>query len=352
VWNVGDTSLTLFKETATVNLTNAGASARTVTVATAGRGPANLKISAGTGTVNLSSNLFNVDFTGFSGTLDTAGTSVTWDGTIILSATMTTADDTDTIFTRGDGATAGSLTTNGCVIRKNINISGNSATHYNLLDDFTCTRTFTVTQGVLNTNNHAVTVNNFVGGGATKTLNLGSSLITLTASSGTPWNPAPGFGTLTLNAGTSTIKFTDTGNNNLTFAGAIRTYHNLYFSRGASTGNNIVTGTTNTFNDIKDDGTEAHGLHFTDTATNTVTTFTVNGSAGKLITITSAAGAANHNLIKAGGGTITCDYVSVSKSDAAPAVATWFATNSTDGGGNSGWDFGVSSSNSNFFALL
>jgi hypothetical protein len=44
-------------------------------------------------------------------------------------------------------------------------------------------------------------------------------------------------------------------------------------------------------------------------------------------------------LTKSGGGTVLCDYMSISKSTATPAN-TWYATNSTNGGTNTGWTFG------------
>jgi hypothetical protein len=67
-----------------------------------------------------------------------------------------------------------------------------------------------------------------------------------------------------------------------------------------------------------------------------VATFGVNGTAGNLITLSSIT-AANHTLTKSGGGIITCDYMYISRSTATPG-ATWFATNSIDGGGNVGWN--------------
>ena len=48
--------------------------------------------------------------------------------------------------------------------------------------------------------------------------------------------------------------------------------------------------------------------------------------------------AAGHTLAKAGGGSITCDFMIISRSTATPAN-TWNATNSTDNGNNSGWNF-------------
>lgn len=54
---------------------------------------------------------------------------------------------------------------------------------------------------------------------------------------------------------------------------------------------------SNTFADFKDDGSVAHSILFTAGTTQTVTTFTVNGTAGNLITINSTT-TATHALVK------------------------------------------------------
>ena len=43
--------------------------------------------------------------------------------------------------------------------------------------------------------------------------------------------------------------------------------------------------------------------------------------------------AATHSIVKAGGGTITSNYLTISYSVVTPS-STWTATNSTDGGNN------------------
>lgn len=77
--------------------------------------------------------------------------------------------------------------------------------------------------------------------------------------------------------------------------------------------------------------------------TQTVTTFTVSGTAGNLITINSTT-TATHALTKSGGGTITCNYLSVQHSVATPSN-TWYALNSTNNQGvataGSGWLFSL-----------
>ena len=89
------------------------------------------------------------------------------------------------------------------------------------------------------------------------TLTLGSA-IHLLNNAGTPFNNTGGI----ITSFTGTLKFTDSTNSGITFAGAGATYNNIYFSRGASTGSITITG-SNTFNDFKDDGTAAHSITFT-----------------------------------------------------------------------------------------
>lgn len=84
-----------------------------------------------------------------------------------------------------------------------------------------------------------------------------------------------------------------------------------------------------------------------------VTTFNVNGSPGKLISINSLS-TSIHTLVKQGGGTINCSYLNIQHSRAQPAN-TWYATDSINNQAvataGSGWTF-LSSANGNFFSLL
>lgn len=148
---------------------------------------------------------------------------------------------------------------------------------------------------------------------------------------------------LVFNAGNSTIKLSDTTNNVQTFVGGGLTYHDIWWSRSASTGNITVSG-NNTFADFKDDGIAAHSLLFTAGTTQHVTTFTVGNNATAIVTITSAAGSTStHALVKDGGGTISTDYLNIQHSVATPS-STWYAgLNSTDNQAvataGSGWLF-------------
>jgi len=141
---------------------------------------------------------------------------------------------------------------------------------------------------------------------------------------------------LTFNAGSSTIKFTDASATNVTFTGDSLTYNNVWFSRGSSTATNTIQG-SNIFNDFKDDGTAAHSDAFTNGTTQTVTTFSVNGSStSNRISLNSTSNGSAWNISTATS-RIDVDYVTLRDSHANQAN-TWFANyHSIDAGGNTNW---------------
>lgn len=146
---------------------------------------------------------------------------------------------------------------------------------------------------------------------------------------------------LTVVANSSTVKFTDTTASTVTFNGFGATFYNLWFARGASTGNNTISG-SNTFTDIRDTGTVAHSFLVTAGTTQHVTTCSINGSVGQEITLNSTT-TGTFALVKDGGGTISCDYLNIQHSVATPA-STWYAgTHSTNNQAvataGSGWIF-------------
>lgn len=201
-------------------------------------------------------------------------------------------------------------------------------------------------------NNNNPTMGTFSGTGTgTRVLNLGSGTFTLTGIT-TPWSFITTTN-LTFNAGTSTIKITASSSNEITFSGGGQTYYNLWWSRGSSTGLCDILG-SNTFNDFKDDGTGTHTIQFKSGTTQTVTTFTVSGIAGHLISLGSYDGldpnTLTHALVKSGGGVISCDYLAIAHSVATPS-STWYAgANSTDNQATatagSGWIFTAPSTTS------
>lgn len=84
------------------------------------------------------------------------------------------------------------------------------------------------------------------------------------------------------------------------------------------------------------------------------TDLTATGTAGNEITIDSS-NTSTHALVKAGGGTISCDYLIIQHSVASPS-STWYAgTNSTDNQAvstaGSGWIFTAPPSTSNIASV-
>lgn len=210
-----------------------------------------------------------------------------------------------------------------------------------LQDSLTSTSTLTLTSGTLDLNGQSVSVTTFSSSNSnTRTLTLGSGTLTVT-SSGTPFNCGTSTG-LTVTATTGTIKLSGSGAVTYTFAGGGKTYGNLWFDRGSGGGTSTITG-SNTFTDLKLVSSVAHSLTFASGTTTTVTTFTVSGTSGNLVTINTSSGTTTHSLVKAGGGTISCDYLVVAHSVATPS-STWYAgTNSTNNQATatagSGWVF-------------
>ena len=121
------------------------------------------------------------------------------------------------------------------------------------------------------------------------------------------------------------------------FTGAGATYNT--FRRIGSGSSTITFSGSNTFTTFRDnDGSVAHTNIMTAGTTQTITTFTVDGSSGKIVTFRSSSPNTAWTLTTSAGAK-TCDYVVIQDStvDASP---TWTAgENSADGGGNTNWIF-------------
>ena len=140
----------------------------------------------------------------------------------------------------------------------------------------------------------------------------------------------------TFTPGTSTIKITDTSATGKTFAGGNQTYGNLWIT-GTGSGAYTITG-GNTFVDFKDDNSVAHAINFTNGTTTTVTTWTVAGTAGNLITIQSTS-PGNYWSLNDSSGTNTSNYLIIKDSHAGGGASWYPGGSSSDGGGNAGWIF-------------
>ena len=192
---------------------------------------------------------------------------------------------------------------------------------YTLQDPLVTTGRLDVNTGTLAFNGNNVTASVFFGTDSfiidDGVLDMPGATLTLTGA-GAAFTIA---GTHVHGAG-STIKFTNTSNASLTFQGGNRTFGTVWFDRGASTGDILVTD-TDMYADIKDTGTAAHAHKFADGSTQTVNNFDVSGSAGNLVTLTSISGGL-FNLMKTGGGVISMDYIDAQHAYATPSN-TWYA---------------------------
>ena len=159
--------------------------------------------------------------------------------------------------------------------------------------------------------------------------NLGSGTWTLVgATGGTVWNVNS---SSTLNSSTSTIYVS--GSNAVTFAGGNRTYFTLYNDVANALGL-TVTG-ANTFNTLASTA-NTRAMYFTAGTTTTVTNFNINGTSSQSVNLYSTT--SSPFTLSKSSGTVNASYLNIYYSTATGG-ATWNATNSTDLGGNTGWNF-------------
>ena len=208
----------------------------------------------------------------------------------------------------------------------------------------------TLTNGTLDLNGKTLTVGTrFQTFSGTKNLTFnGGTLVCPTASINSFDNANPTNFTTTAGTGTGTISMTAATAK--TFVGGGSTF-NCTLNQGGA-GALTITG-SNTFGNITNTVQPASVL-FTAATTNTFTNFSLSGTAGNLITIGSVT-AASHTLSKASG-TVSSDFLSISRSTATGGAGWYAGANSTNGGNNTGWIFTAppapSGSNSNFLMFF
>jgi hypothetical protein len=223
-----------------------------------------------------------------------------------------------------------------------------------LQDNFTCSKAsndgVAVVRGTFDANGFNVTLTDAAGGvradsgTATRAIVIGSG--TWTISGTAPWTVTSSGMTTT---GTGTIALNSASSK--TFAGGGGDYSGITVAN-AGAGALVVTG-SNTFGTLSNT-VQPTTFSFTSGTTQTIANWSVSGTAGNLVTIQSAT-AASHTLFKSTG-TVSADYLTISRSTATSSGATWYAgANSTNGGNNSGWVFTAppaGTSDGNFLMLL
>ena len=230
-----------------------------------------------------------------------------------------------------------------------INSSSGSVTLQDALTTGT-TRTTALTSGTLDLQSYTLSTGFFNSSNSnTRTIAFGTGQISCTGTS-TAWSTATTTG-LTV-TGTGTISLTSASAK--TFAGGGFSYSSVTLNQGGA-GNLTITG-SNTFGNITNTrkSVSAASILFTAGTTNTFTNWNASGESTRLLTIGSVT-AASHTLSKASG-TVSADYLSISRSTATGGAAWYAGANSTNGGNNSGWIFTAppapSGSNSNFLMFF
>ncbi|MEI6766977.1 MAG: T9SS type A sorting domain-containing protein [Bacteroidota bacterium] len=227
---------------------------------------------------------------------------------------------------------------------------------WTLQDDLSCSTQLNHAYGTLITNGKNVSCTAFNENVTnTRTLTLGSSVMTVTGAGATAFNiNATG---LTLNSGTSTIRFSNSGSSSLAFTSTL-TFGNIEWTSNTSTGtiNNQHVTNKGTFTNVsfagsgvingnnQFDGTLSltAGKSYTLPSAKTQTfgasgTIAANGTCTNLISIIPSTGGSAALLSKVYG-SITVDYVSL-QDNTAGGGATFTATNSLTSGTVSGWNF-------------
>lgn len=266
-----------------------------------------------------------------------SGTAAEVLGNWITGSGVTFAGTAGITFT---GRTSQTITSAGKTITFPITVASSAGT-VSLVDALNSSSSLALTLGTFNASNQTVTVASAsITGTTTRTLTMGSGVWTLSGT-GTVWNAATTTG-LTFNKDTADIVLSNTTTTARTFAGGGLLYNNLTI--GGSTGTSTLTFSgSNTFNEINSTKTVAHTITLTSGTTTTITTWSVAGTAGNIVSLRSSTAGSRATLAKAGGGTVTVQYFDIKDNQASP-ISTWFAENSINSGNNLNWTFAEPSS--------
>lgn len=276
----------------------------------------------------------NLTISGLDQAMILAGTPAwTIEGNISLPASNFTWSASGTV-TLGGSSSSRTILTNGVTVNGGFTFNS-SGSDWTLQSALTMGSNDNVilTAGDLDLAGFAVSCQTFsISGSTTRSLTMGAATVSV-SNSGNAWN-AGTTTNLTFDAGTSNIIMTR-NTNAKTFVGGGLTYGTL--SQGGS-GPLTVEG-ANTFADIQNPykATGATSIIFTAGTTQAVSAFTASGEAGRVLTLESSSAGVAATLSKSSG-TVIVDYAII-KDITATGGATWIATNSTDGGGNTGWSF-------------
>jgi len=244
-------------------------------------------------------------------------------GSLRLSPNQTLTVGSNTTFAATSGTNT--IETNGLQIGSSLTFDGVGGT-WQLSDALSTTNQVTLISGTFDSNNQIVSCQKFAFQGSNvKVIDMGSSDFYLgnnpAATASALWDQSSFPTNLTINTGTSTIylqKNSVTGSQSFWGGGFV--YHNLVIS-----GNTVPTTIygSNTFNSVSN-LVAPLTISFEAGTTQTVTDWTVNGTAGQQVVLQSDTPGVQWNLAKAGGGYVVVLYCTISDSAASPGT-TWYA---------------------------
>lgn len=339
VWTTATSTNLTTTGTQVVNVTSTGSTAITVSTFTLSEANSiSYNFTGGTYALTIgssTSNYRNLNFTGFAGSIVAPTSQVVVYGNLTFSTGMTlwTQSASNVVTFSGTSGTQ-QITTNGKTLDFGLTFNGVGGT-FQLQDALTMgsTRTATLTNGTLDLFGKTLTVGTrFTTATGTKNLTFnGGTLVCPDPNTTSFNNAAPTNFTTTAGTGTGIISMTAATAK--TFVGGGSTF-NCTLNQGGA-GALTITG-SNTFSNITNTVQPASVL-FTAGTTSTFSNFNLSGTSGNLITIGSVT-AASHTLSKASG-TVSADFLSISRSTATGGTGWYAGANSTDGGNNSGWIF-------------
>jgi len=333
VWNSGTTTNLTVTGTPVVNVTNNTATSTTVTPGSPTEAnTVSFNFTAGTYSITVSNNVRNLNFTGFNGTLTNSTRTIFGDLTLSTGMTLT-GGGASTTFASTSG-TPRTIRTNGKTLDFSLAFNGVGGT-FRLLDALTMgsTRALGHTNGTIDLNGFNLTVGNTYGTNfGTKNLTFNGGALTCPGASTVAFNNANPTG-FTTTAGTGIGTINMTAATAKTFVGGGSTYNCTLNNGGAGA---LTITDSNTFTTLAN-SVQPTSFLFTAGTTTTLTNWNINGTAGNLVTIGSVT-AASHTLSKASG-TVSADYLSISRSSATGGAAWYAGANSTNGGNNTGWIF-------------
>jgi hypothetical protein len=348
VWNCPTITGFTYTGTPTVNVTGTSSGAFTRTIShgnTAGATEANsitVNVSAGSDTTTLTGSFLNINFTGFSGTLG-LGTRTIY-GNFTLSSGLTVAAGSSITTFGSTNATTRTITTNSKSLNFPITFNGVGGS-WQLQDALTVGNQITLTNGSFSTNTYNITCSNFnFNNSNTKTLTINSKVSVMSAG--------------TFQGSTTNTTFNLTGseiNFNSSFGVSTFNVPNATFP--------LVTTT-----DIASLLIGASGTSQTITTLTTSSSIIVYLFAGSTLNVSnlnlygditaqgylqSSVGGTRSTISKTSG-TVIVNYLYI-QDIIATGGATWKAPinyGNTDGGNNTGWDFGFYSPSSGNFLML